>query len=315
MIVKGRVVMKNKYTRREALELGLGAVALGTTGAAISAAQTAKRPATGEGNLMPTLSAFNKYGEELEKLLILRTSPIAVKMLEKEEDIPEGAIRPKRDYGYHIAQCQAFAMSRRGRKATIAMLKEDNWCPAPVSAYGLAEPREEIAGFPYMVESEEAAKKLSETSPEFEAGRYIGIVSAPLKMTSFEPDLVLVYSNTAQLRHMLLAVKYKEGLLVSSEFDPLRSCVFAIVPVIQNGQFRITLPDTGEQHRAISGEDEIIFSVPGDKIKELVLGLRHFEEMTQDNVHRYSHLDYDMRPDFPQPEHYMKIFKTWGIDN
>jgi uncharacterized protein (DUF169 family) len=263
---------------------------------------------------MTTLREYNEYGEELEKLLVLRTSPIAVKMLEKEEDIPGGAIRPWKDYGYHIAQCQAFAMSRRGRKATIAMLKEDNWCPAPVSAYGLAEPREEVAGYPYMVESKEAAEKLSETSPEFEYGRYIGVVSAPLKMTGFEPDLVMIYSNTAQLRSILLAVKYKEGLLVSSEFDPLRSCVFAIIPVIQNGCFRITLPDTGEQYRTMSGEDEIIFSAPGDKIEELVLGLRHFEEMVHDNVHRYTHLDYDMRPDFPQPEHYIKMFKEWGID-
>lgn len=133
-------------------------------------------------------------------------------------------------------------------------------------------------------------------------------------MTSFEPDLVIIYLNTAQLRSMLLAVKYKEGLLVPSEFDPIRSCVFAIIPVILNGKLCITLPDTGEQHRAMSGEDEIIFSIPKEKIEEVVLGLRHFEEMTNDNVHRYSHLDYDMRPDFAQPEHYITMFKTWGID-
>ena len=43
-------------------------------------------------------------------------------MLEKEEDIPEGAFRPKRDKGIHLAQCQAFAMSRRDG-ITVAMLK------------------------------------------------------------------------------------------------------------------------------------------------------------------------------------------------
>jgi uncharacterized protein (DUF169 family) len=263
---------------------------------------------------MTTLKEYNNYGEDLEKLLVLKTSPIAVKMLEKEEDIPEGAIRPKKDYGYHLAQCQAFAMSRRGRKATIAMLKEDNWCPAPVSAYGLVEPREEYVGFPYMVENEKASRNLSETSPQFEYGKYIGIVSAPLKMANFEPDLVLVYSNTAQLRSLLLAVKYKEGMLVTSEFDPLRSCVFAIVPVILDGNYRITLPDTGEQHRTMSGEDEIIFSIPRDKIENVVLGLKHFEEQTHDYVHRYSHLDFAMQPDFPQPEHYIKMFKAWGIE-
>jgi|WetSurMetagenome_2_1015567.scaffolds.fasta_scaffold192018_1 uncharacterized protein (DUF169 family) len=263
---------------------------------------------------MTTFKEYNSCGEELEKLLILRTSPIAVKMLEKEKDIPEGAIRPKKDWGYHFAQCQAFAMSRRGRKATIAMLKEDSWCPAPVSAYGLALPREEIAGFPYMVENREAAEKLNAKSPQFEFGKYIGTVSAPLKFANFEPDLVMIYSNTAQLRSLLLAVKYKEGLLVTSEFDPLRSCVFAVVPVILDGHFRITLPDTGEQYRTMSGEDEIIFSAPRDKIQELVSGLRHFEEMSQDYVHRYTHLDFDMRPDFPQPKGYEKMFKKWGMD-
>ena len=71
---------------------------------------------------------FNKYGEELESLLRLQTSPIAVKMLKRESDIPEGALRPKKDKGKHYAQCQAFSLSRRD-KITVAMLKEDNWCP------------------------------------------------------------------------------------------------------------------------------------------------------------------------------------------
>jgi uncharacterized protein (DUF169 family) len=262
---------------------------------------------------MASINEYKNSGEEIEKLLVLKSSPIAVKMIKKEEDIPEGAIRPQRDWGHRFAQCQAFAMSRRGRKATIAMLKKDNWCPAPVSAYGLAEPREKITGFPYMIENEAADNTLAAQSPEFESGKYIGIISAPLKLTSFEPDLVMIYSNTAQLRSLLLAVKYKEGILVTSQFDPLRSCVFAIVPVIQNGQFRITLPDTGEQYRTMSGEDEIIFSFPKEKLEEVVLGLRHFEEMSRDNVHRYSGLDFDMRPDFPQPPHYTEMFKTWGI--
>jgi uncharacterized protein (DUF169 family) len=62
---------------------------------------------------MASLSEFNRYGEEIEKLVMLRTSPIAVKMIEKESDIPEGAIQPKRDRGYHLAQCQAFSLSRK----------------------------------------------------------------------------------------------------------------------------------------------------------------------------------------------------------
>ena len=52
---------------------------------------------------MTKVSEINRFGEELEQLLLLQTSPIAVKMLEKEDDIPEGTVRPKKDRGYHLA--------------------------------------------------------------------------------------------------------------------------------------------------------------------------------------------------------------------
>ena len=260
---------------------------------------------------MTTSDEFNSYGEELERLLLLRTSPIAVKMLEREEDIPEGAIRPKRDRGEHLAQCQAFALTRR-RGETIAMLKEDNWCWAPLIGYGLVEPLDEntISPLIYIVENMEAAKKVAKNFPRFEYGKYVGILSAPLKTASFKPDLVLIYSNTAQLRSMLLAIKYKEGYLLKSEFDPIDSCVYSVVPAIQNGDYRITLPDPGEYERAMAEEGEIILSVPPDRLEELVMGLRFFEKIKLG----YTHLNMEMRPDFPQPEFYKELFRMWGLD-
>lgn len=156
---------------------------------------------------MTTLKEYNSYGEDLERLLRLRTSPIAVKMLEKEEDIPEGAVRPKRDRDYHLAQCQAFAMSRR-EKATIAMLKEDNWCPGPLTSYGIIE------------RSQEQVLRDKKNLPYayLDYGKYIGIVTAPLITTNFEPDVVIIYSNTGQLRSMLLSMKNEERPLIKSNF-------------------------------------------------------------------------------------------------
>jgi uncharacterized protein (DUF169 family) len=245
---------------------------------------------------MATLGELNSYGEELERLLLLRTSPLAVKMLEKEADIPEGAIRPKRDHGCHLAQCQAFAMSRRQRVA-VAMLKEDNWCFAPLIAYGLVEKPDE----PLLEEH------LS--FPCLERGKYIGIVSAPLRMARFEPDILLIYSNTAQLRNLLLPVNYKERDQVNYHFFP-PACSYQIVPVMSNGQYMITLPDPGDYQRAMAGEDEIILSVPGDKIEELVSGLRKSEE--RDFSYARAHLL--MQHDFPQPEFYQRFFRMWGLD-
>ncbi len=53
---------------------------------------------------MTTANEFNRHGEELETLLHLQTSPIAVKMLEREADIPPDALRPKKDHSKHYAQ-------------------------------------------------------------------------------------------------------------------------------------------------------------------------------------------------------------------
>lgn len=256
---------------------------------------------------------YNGYGVELEKLLHLRTAPIAVKMLENEKDIPKDAIRPKRDRGYHLAQCQAFALTRRNRE-TIAMLKEDSWCWAPLIAYGLVEtPEFFLEGnifYPALVSTLDASKKVSQHSPFFEYGKYIGILSAPMSTASFAPDVVLIYSNTTQLRVMLMAIMYKEGDMVTSEFNPLDSCIYSVVPVIQKGDYRITLPDPGDFQRALATEDEIILSVPTDKVEGLIMGLRHLEEIE----HGYLQFNMEMRPDFPRPDFYNMLFEKWGLD-
>lgn len=245
-----------------------------------------------------TLEEFRQCGEDLERSLLLKTSPIAVKMLEKEADIPAGAIRPKRDRGYHLAQCQAFAMTRRQR-VTIAMLKQDHWCWAPLLAYGLVE------------DPHDAFVDAHTSFPRFKYGKYIGMVTGPLKSVTFEPDMVLIYSNTAQLTEMIMVPKYMDKTLVKSEFDPIDSCVYSVVPVITGGQYRITLPDPGEVSRAMAGEDEIIFSVPQDKLKSLAEGVKRSAGMKQSADH-WAHLM--LRPDFPRPDFYKELFKKWGLD-
>ena len=245
---------------------------------------------------MTTIAEYNGYGEELERLLLLRTSPIAVKMLEKEDDLPAGAVRPWKDRGIHIAQCQAFAMSRRA-KETVAMLKEDSWCFAPLIAYGMVnkpdDPEfQQFLGF-----------------PRFERGRYIGIVSAPLRSAGFEPDVVLIYSNNSQLRSMLQTTHFqnREARVDSHFFPP--ACAYAIVPVILKGELTVILPDIGEYHRALSTEDEIILSVPKDKIAEIVEGVGMFQE----GEFGYKDLNMYMQHDFPHPPMYETFFKRWGL--
>ncbi len=249
------------------------------------------------GMRMTTIKEYNALGEELERILMLRTMPIAVKMLKDESEIPEGAIRPKRDRGYHLAQCQVFALNRR-KGDTIAMLKEDHWCWAPLMGYGIVEdPHDEFVNRHAFF-------------PKFPEGKYTGILSGPLKTANFEPDMVLVYSNTAQLRHLVSAVKMHDRELVHSDFDPIDSCVYSVVPTIEKREYRITIPDPGEYERAMAGEDEMIFSIPAEKLSGLLEALRQTEKMGGS----YRQQTPVLTPDFPRPPFYKDLFTKWGLD-
>ncbi len=244
---------------------------------------------------MTALSEFNKYGEDLERQLLLRTSPIAVKMLEKEADIPKGSIRPLKDRGYHLAQCQAFALSRR-EGTTVGMLKEDHWCPTALMAYG-------------HVPQPEGINKWSHPYDCFERNKYIGIVTAPLKTASFAPDVVIIYARPAQLRGLLLSLKVEDVPQVSGHFFP-PSCAWAVVNPIQTGRYYMVMPDPGEYQRALTEEGDMMFSIPRVKLAVLMEALRKNEHGPF--AYRAHHLF--MQPGVPRPDFYKEMFKSWGLD-
>jgi len=119
------------------------------------------KTSTSDAKTESPFAALNTYGDDLEKILFLRTAPIAIKMPKSKSEIPEGSIRPKKDRGEHYAACQAFAAARRdGPK--LAMFLEDHWCFEPIISYGLVEPPEDYmegAASAFFIADKEAAQK------------------------------------------------------------------------------------------------------------------------------------------------------------
>jgi uncharacterized protein (DUF169 family) len=259
---------------------------------------------------MAELECYHGYGDELERRLRLKTFPLALKLLENEGDMPDEAERPLRDFGHHLSLCQAFQISRR-EGATIAMLKEDNWCPEPVIGYGLGDPPEYFLEghnrFPRDVETLEAGKHYAQEFPCLEVGRYAGVVSAPLRTTSFKPDLVVIYCDSAQLSLLLLGREYKEGYNLKCVLSSHAACVYGVVPAVQSGECQVAIPCRGDHYRAMAGDDEIIFTVPQGKLEELVAGLRYVNSMGSKFPKGYT-----LHPEYPLLESYEKIARMMG---
>ena len=85
---------------------------------------------------MYTLEELHAIGTELEHLFLLKTAPMAIKLI-NEDEIPEGCAQPSKE-GKQYALCQAFSYVRRTRNA-LAMFGEDQWCLWPVINFRIRE--------------------------------------------------------------------------------------------------------------------------------------------------------------------------------
>jgi len=255
-------------------------------------------------------NVFQAWGDELERRIRLKTFPLAIKMLEKDQDIPEGAQRPLRDFGFSLSLCQSFQISRR-EGATMANLAEDMWCFEPVVAYGLGEaPEYFLEGhnrYPKDVATLEAGRNYAREFPRLEVGKYVGVVSAPLTRASFQPDLVMIYCDSSQLSLLLLGREWKEGYSLRVALSSHAACVFGVVPALISGECQVAIPCRGDHYGAMAGDDELIFTVPLARMEDLVAGLRHVERTGSRLPHGYR-----LSPEYNQTESYEKTAMMMG---
>jgi uncharacterized protein (DUF169 family) len=254
------------------------------------------------------MSKFNELGRKMEKQLRLNTHPIAIKMLKNLEEVPKEAIRPIINFGKCMSTCQTFALSRRFGE-TVAQFFEDMWCPEPVIGFGFAEPPDYFfegkTRYPVGVKSLEAGTNWAREFPRFETGKYVGVVSAPLISASFDPDVAVVYCDTAQLLRLLLGLAYEDGRDITTVLGGHSACVYAVVPSMLNGECQASVPCRGDRGYAGTQDSEMIFTIPRDLIERVVNGMD--QPGTSSAPTRFS-----MNPEYMLSEGYAEIAKLMG---
>lgn len=257
-------------------------------------------------------SQWNDYAKQLRQMLKLKTAPIAIKWYENTEDVSAQAIWPMRDLQKHLAFCQATALTRYEGKM-VAMQKEDHWCWNPLIGFGAVSCEPESKAFQKIVpmlgiNDPEKAAVFFEKFPRLPLNQFKAVVSAPLETCEYQPDVVLFYCTPYQLNMMLLAIKRMTGEHLISEFDGIDSCIYATVVPHFTGNYRITIPDPGDIERAQAADDEIILSVPMNRLEEFYTGVKT-------NYDRgYGTRRLSMVYDFPRPPFYNDLFALWGLE-
>ena len=260
-----------------------------------------------------TMDEIRAAGAKLEELLCLRTAPLAIKLINRDE-VPEGCAQPSAE-GVHYALCQALAYVRRARRG-LAMFAEDNWCLWPVINFRQRDVDEEdkkYIGRTYFIRDPEVSYRhfCAEFPYIDEDKKKDGLAIAPLAGCAFEPDAVMVYCEPSQLRQLLMGSKWHTGNIAGASFDTCDSCGAALLPVL-NGErgYNVSIPDAGEYERSLCSENEMIFTFSGAELEKLAASLGELAA----KGFGYKDLAYDIRPDYARPKFYNDMFAKWGLE-
>jgi uncharacterized protein (DUF169 family) len=242
----------------------------------------------------------------------MRVHPIAVKMLRGVGDVPDDAVIPTRDWGHKFSLCQAFARSQRDG-LTIAMFKKDMWCFEPVVGLGFAERipyfLEGNHRYPDSVRDLKAAGDWCRNMPHFEYGLYKGIVTAPVNTCSFMPDVITMHVNGMQTSQLLIVKNWIDGKDIHAQLSGHAVCNYAVVPPLLNRECTVAIPCKGDRRLAMAQDDEIMFSMLPEMLKDFVEGAKFLQSHNWGipMIQEYKE-EYDLKPA------YAKLGEMLGMD-
>lgn len=219
---------------------------------------------------------YKTISKKMKDKLGLERSPVAVKLVLREEDLPEGVERISEP----ARHCEMVMRASRGE--IFYALGEDQECKGGAGAIGADEMPEKVktGEFYYGLgrfSSFPAAKRTLDLIPKIDL-KFYAVVYAPLEKVEFDPDVIVVVCNPAQALRLVQALVYTKGGRVRGDFAGIQSiCADAVAGPYMRGEANITLACSGSRQYSDIREDELIVGLTAENIECIMEAL---EEMT-----------------------------------
>jgi len=257
---------------------------------------------------------YQAIADFLSANLRLRTLPVAVHFL-KDAAPPEKARHPSKTMGKKITLCQAVTLAR-SYGWTMVIAKEDLQCVPALLGFGLTRVEEQAKTLGRLLAKMTYAKDdlagVDETNSlqVLANGECNTIVIGPLAKTVTCPDVVALYGNPAQISRLSQSWTYSSRSRVAASTGGKVECMEYLIAPYKSQNARISIPGMGDRVFSMTQDDEMVFSLPGDKLEMLKNGL---EEAGRKIGARYPVTFYqNFQPDFPSV--HKELAKEVGID-
>lgn len=229
---------------------------------------------------------LKEVNEALNFYVRPQTFPVAIKMCQSSDELPDKVRIPKRDLGIAVTVCQGIAMARR-YGWTIAIGKEDQCCPHGAFVLGFMPGKGYLDGSyaeSLGLGTKEQFAKTAQNLSRLEYGKYSHLLATPLHTASFEPHLILLYGNPAQVARLVQgAVAITGGVLTSISGGGI-ACSGLIARTMLTDECQFILSGAGDRYFALTQDHELAFTIPMSKVESTIQGL---EIGHKSGMHRY----------------------------
>ena len=248
---------------------------------------------------------LKRVNEALATYIRPQTFPLALCMVQ-EGEVPERARRPRQDLGFAIPVCQGIGMARR-YGWTLALDRDDSACPYGSLALGFEQPKPGFVEGTYRGGSPtpQAAARTAKAMKRLKVGQYRYLVASPLERATFEPHLILVYGNSAQVMRLVQGCLYGRGGSLLSTASGGMDCSDIIPQTILDDECHVILPCNGDRIFGLAQDHEMAFTIPLSKVEATIHGL---EAGHRSGLQRYP-IPAFMRFQSPLPESYNELMK------
>jgi dephospho-CoA kinase len=223
---------------------------------------------------METQPDWEKLIRRMELLMRLKSFPVAFKMLEKKEELDK--IPFLRRPSQKKTMCQLITLVRNF-DWTVGADLDDFMSPMCPSIIGLTDIPDMMKDGTFRsivwTKTKKDGKKYEASIPRLPLGKYEAVAMAPLVYKPFEPDIVLIYANPAQMILLINALQFEDYEVMQFFCVGESSCSDAIARCYLTGKPSMTIPCYGERRYGHAQDEDLVMALPAGMMEKALSGL------------------------------------------
>jgi len=223
---------------------------------------------------MNTTRDWEKPVRRLELLMRLKSFPVAFKLFKEKKALSE--IPFIRRMNYKSTLCQLINLVK-SFDWTVGADVDDFMSAVCPSIIGLTDIPDYMKDGTFRsivwTKSRADAKKYEDAIPRLPVGKYEAVALAPLVYNPFDPDIVLIYANPAQMMLLINSLQFENYEVMQFYCVGETSCSDAIARCYLNRKPALSIPCYGERRYGHAQDDELVMAIPVEMMDKALNGM------------------------------------------